>query len=63
MCKHLKRTKKKGGCHAVFYFDQENGISNTKAFLCFEMEEVFSVMTFQYFLCLAGWQHCHFPTV
>lgn len=54
---------KGGGWNAVFSFGQENGIYNTKAFLCFEMEEAFSVMTFQYFLHLAGYKHYHFPTV
>lgn len=50
MCKHLKKTQK---WKLPFYFGQESGISNTKAFLCFEMEEVFSMMTFQCFLYLA----------
>lgn len=44
MCKYLKKTQK---WRLQFCFGQENGISNTKALFCFEMEEVFSVMNFQ----------------
>lgn len=50
MCKHLEKTQK---WKLPFCFGEESGISNTKAFLCFKMEEVFTVMTFQYFFYLA----------
>lgn len=51
-CASTWKEPKKGRlpCHFLQFWAGE---WNTKAFLCFEVEEVFTVMTLQYLLCLA----------